>query len=178
MMPRLQALVNRMAELCQTGLRACHYAEEFILQRIQTLGHWERAARQVADQTLQASQETNAPMNWDLQSAQASITGTREKLSSKAAALDEMVIRERETQIKLQILGDEKKVQEQMLESTQKVLSKRDFSSSVVISSAVAHAVALMKNHMPDFDAEILQRDFSINEVEQDAVVDSVYDTA
>jgi hypothetical protein len=99
-------------------------------------------------------------------------------LSSKAATLDEMVIRERETQIKLQILGDEKKVQEQMLESTQKVLSKRDFSSSVVISSAVAHAVALMKNHMPDFDAEILQRDFSINEVEQDALVDSVYDTA
>jgi hypothetical protein len=101
MMPRLQALVNRMAELYQTGLRACHYAEEFILQRIQTLGHRERAARQVADQTLQASQETNAPVNWDLQSAQASITGTREKLSSKAATLDEMVIRERETQIKL-----------------------------------------------------------------------------
>jgi hypothetical protein len=49
MMPRLQALVNRMAELYQTGLRACHYAEEFILQRIQTLGHRERAARQVAD---------------------------------------------------------------------------------------------------------------------------------
>jgi hypothetical protein len=42
----------------------------------------------------------------------------------------------------------------------------------------VAHAVALVKNHMPDFDVEILQRDFSINDVERDALVDSVYDTA
>jgi hypothetical protein len=41
----------------------------------------------------------------------------------------------------------------------------------------VAHAVALVKNHMPDFDVEILQKDFSINDVERDALVDSVYDT-
>jgi hypothetical protein len=47
-----------------------------------------------------------------------------------------------------------------------------------VISSAVAHAVALVKNYMPDFDAEILCRDFTINEVEREALVDSVYDTA
>jgi hypothetical protein len=64
------------------------------------------------------------------------------------------------------------------LESTQKALSKRDFSSSVVISSVVAHVVALVKNPMPDFDAEILRRNFSINEVERDALVDSIYDTA
>jgi hypothetical protein len=35
----------------------------------------------------------------------------------------------------------------------------------------VAHAMALVKNHVPDFDTEILRRDFSIE-------VDSVYDTA
>jgi tRNA nucleotidyltransferase/poly(A) polymerase len=46
----------------------------------------------------------------------------------------------------------------------------------MVISSAMAHAMALVKNHMPEFDAEI-RRDFTINEVEQDALVDSVYDT-
>jgi hypothetical protein len=34
---------------------------------------------------------------------------TSEKLSSNSLSLDESVIRERETQIKLQILGDEKK---------------------------------------------------------------------
>jgi hypothetical protein len=42
----------------------------------------------------------------------------------------------------------------------------------------VAHAVKLVKSHMTDFDAEILRRDFSINDEEQDALVDSVYDTA
>jgi hypothetical protein len=60
----------------------------------------------------------------------------------------------------------------------QKVLSKRNFSSLAMISSAVAHAMALVKNHMLEFDTEILQRDFSINEVEREALVDSVYDTA
>jgi hypothetical protein len=87
------------------------------------------------------------------------------------------VIRERETQIKLQILGDEKKFQEQQLEYAQKALSKRGFSSSAVISLTVAQAMALVKNHMANFDAEIIRRDFSINEVERDALVDSVYDT-
>jgi hypothetical protein len=38
--------------------------------------------------------------------------------------------------------------------------------------------MALVKNHMPEFDAYILQRDFFINEVEQEAIVDSAYDTA
>jgi hypothetical protein len=42
----------------------------------------------------------------------------------------------------------------------------------------VAHAMALAKSHMPDFDGEILQRDFPINDEERDALVDSVYDTA
>jgi hypothetical protein len=83
------------------------------------------------------------------------------------------VIQERETQIKLLILGDKKKVQEQQLESAQKVLSKGDFSSL-----AVAHAMVRVKNHMLNFNAEILRRDFSVNEVVWDALVDSVYDTA
>jgi hypothetical protein len=80
-------------------------------------------------------------------------------------------------QIKSQTLADEKKAKEQLLESTQMALSKRDFTSSVVSSSAVAHAMALVKSHMPDFDAEILQRDFPINDDERDALVDSVNDT-
>jgi hypothetical protein len=46
-----------------------------------------------------------------------------------------------------------------------------------VISLVVAHAMALVKNHMPKFDAEILQRDFSIDEAEREALVDGVYDT-
>jgi hypothetical protein len=56
-------------------------------------------------------------LNWDLQSAQACITATMEKLSSKSATLDHVVIWEDEAHIKLQTLGDEKKAQEQLLES-------------------------------------------------------------
>jgi hypothetical protein len=56
----------------------------------------------------------------------------------------------------LQILGDEEKAQEQLLEFTQKVLSKQDFSSSVMNSLAVAHVVALLKSHKPDLDTEKL----------------------
>jgi hypothetical protein len=31
MMPRLAALIKRVAELHEAGLKACHYAEEFTL---------------------------------------------------------------------------------------------------------------------------------------------------
>jgi hypothetical protein len=47
-----------------------------------------RATRQAVDQSLQASQEANAALNRDLRSTQAFIIATREKLSSKSAALD------------------------------------------------------------------------------------------
>jgi hypothetical protein len=73
----------------------------------------------------------------------------------------------------LQTLADEKKAKEQLLESAQMTLPKRDFTSSVV-----AHTVALVKSHMPNFDAEILRWEFPINDEEWDALVHSVYDTA
>jgi hypothetical protein len=38
--------------------------------------------------------------------------------------------------------------------------------------------MALVKSHMPDFDVEILRRDFPISGEERDALVDSVYDVA
>jgi hypothetical protein len=38
--------------------------------------------------------------------------------------------------------------------------------------------MALVKNQMPEFDAEILRRDFTIDEVKCEALVDSTYDTA
>jgi hypothetical protein len=38
--------------------------------------------------------------------------------------------------------------------------------------------MALAKSHVPDFDGEILRRDFPINDEERDALVDSVYHTA
>jgi hypothetical protein len=48
----------------------------------------------------------------------------------------------------------------------------------MVASSAVAHAMALVKNHIPDFDMEILRRGFYVDEAGREALIDSVYDTA
>jgi hypothetical protein len=66
-----------------------------------------------------------------------------------------------------------------LLESTQKTLFERDYSSSAVISFAVAHVVVLLKSHVPDLDTELLHRDFPFaDDEERDALIDSVYDTA
>jgi hypothetical protein len=42
MTPHLQALVNRVAEICQVSLQACHCAKEFTLQWIHPLGRREK----------------------------------------------------------------------------------------------------------------------------------------
>jgi hypothetical protein len=84
----------------------------------------EKVVRQIADQALRSSEEANAALNRDLQSAQASVTATMEKLSSKSLALDLVVIREREVQINLKKLDEEKQARELLLKSTQKVLDK------------------------------------------------------
>jgi hypothetical protein len=47
----------------------------------------------------------------------------------------------------------------------------------VVISLAVANAMALVKNHVPDFDTGILHKDFTVDDMERAALVDSGYDT-
>jgi hypothetical protein len=48
----------------------------------------------------------------------------------------------------------------------------------VVISLTVASAVALMKNHLPDLDVEILRKDFIVDDAEQEILVNSAYDAA
>jgi hypothetical protein len=47
-----------------------------------------------------------------------------------------------------------------------------------VISLAVAHAVALFKNHLPDLDMEILHKDFIIDDTTHETLVASAYDAA
>jgi hypothetical protein len=44
MTPHLVALVKRVAELCDIGLRVCHCVEEFTLQHIRPLDRWEKLA--------------------------------------------------------------------------------------------------------------------------------------
>jgi hypothetical protein len=82
----------------------------------------ETATRQVIDQSLSASEEAKDALAQDLQSAQASLIATTEKLTSKSSALDFVVIREREAEIKLQATEEKIKAQEQSLVSTRKVL--------------------------------------------------------
>jgi hypothetical protein len=86
------------------------------------------------------------------------------------------------TEERLKVARDEQKAVEektkaqgQLLESTQQALSKRELSSSTVISSAVANAMAVVKNHLLDYDMEILRKDFTIDDAEQEALVNSPY---
>jgi hypothetical protein len=48
----------------------------------------------------------------------------------------------------------------------------------VVTTSVVANAMALVKNQIPEFDAEILRKDFTVDDAERAVLVDSAYDTA
>jgi hypothetical protein len=51
----------------------------------------------------------------------------------------------------------------------------------VVISLAVAHAVALLKRYVPDRDPKLLHKDYLFEDDEEqewDTLIDSVYDTA
>jgi hypothetical protein len=108
----------------------------------------------------------------------ASLTTTEEKLLSNSSALDRAVIKEREAHMKLKATEENMNAQEQQLELAQTALSKREFSSLTVISSVVANAMSLVKNHMPKFDAEILQKDFTIDDAGRATIIDSAYDTA
>jgi hypothetical protein len=58
-----------------------------------------------------------------------------------------------------------------LLESAQQVLAKREGSANITISSAVVHTAALFKNHLPDLNMEILRQDFTVDEVEREALV-------
>jgi hypothetical protein len=65
-----------------------------------------------------------------------------------------------------------------MLESAQKTSSKHESSFNVLISSAVAHAAALFKNHLPDLNMELLCQDFTVNNVKHETLVSSAFDAA
>jgi hypothetical protein len=47
-----------------------------------------------------------------------------------------------------------------------------------VISSIVANGMVLVKIHLPDLDIEILRKDFTFDDAEQEMLVNSAYDAA
>jgi hypothetical protein len=63
--------------------------------------------------------------------------------------------------------------------STQKMFVERDYSSSEVIYSAVAHAVVLLKSYMPDVDPELLHKEYQCkDDDERDALIEGTFDAA
>jgi hypothetical protein len=47
-----------------------------------------------------------------------------------------------------------------------------------MISSAVAHAVVLFKNHLPDLNMEFLHQDITVDDAERKTLVSNAFDAA
>jgi hypothetical protein len=72
----------------------------------------------------------------------------------------------------------EKKDQGLLLETARQALSKREDSSVLMISIAMANAMALLKSHLPDLDVELLRKYFVVDEAEREALTNGAYDVA
>jgi hypothetical protein len=46
----------------------------------------------------------------------------------------------------------------------------------MIISSAVAHAAALFKNHLSDLNMELLRQDFAVDDAERKTLVSNAFD--
>jgi hypothetical protein len=64
------------------------------------------------------------------------------------------------------------------LESAWKTSSKRENSFNMMISSAVAHAAVLFKNHLPDLNVEVIRQDFTMDDAEHETLVSNTFDAA
>jgi hypothetical protein len=64
------------------------------------------------------------------------------------------------------------------LKLAQKTLSKCENSFNMMISSAVTHAAALFKNHLPGLNMEFLRQDFTVDDMERETLVSSAFDAA
>jgi hypothetical protein len=121
----------------------------------------------------------------ELENAQTSLATTRDKLYSKSQALDfqvihadEVMLRLKNAESRLKVVEENLKNQMQLLESAQKTSSKCECSFNMMISSVVAHAVALFNNHLPGLNIELLRQDFTVDDVEHETLVSSAFDVA
>jgi chromosome segregation ATPase len=144
-----------------------------------------KAIRQAAEQSLQQSKDANATLALELENAQTSLATTHDKLDSKSKTLDFQVIRADEAMLRLKnaeswlkAAEEDLRNQMQLMESALKTSSKRESSFNMMISSAVAHAAALFKNHVPDLNMELLRQNFTVDDTECDTLVSSAFDAA
>jgi hypothetical protein len=121
----------------------------------------------------------------ELENVWTSLAATHDKLDSKSKALDFQVIRADEAMLRLKNAESQLKAAEedlrnqgQLLEPAQKTSSKHESSFNMIISSAVAHAAALFKNHLPGLNMELLLQDFTMDDAERKTLVSSVFDAA
>jgi chromosome segregation ATPase len=145
----------------------------------------ERAARQAIEQSFHQSNDANDTLVLELETELTSLAATRDKLNSKSKALDFQVIHADEdvlwlknAESRLKATEEDLKNQRQLLESARKTSSKHENSFNMMISSAVAHAVVLFKNHLPDLNVELLLQDFTMHDTEHKALVSNVFDAA
>jgi hypothetical protein len=121
----------------------------------------------------------------ELENARTSLASTRDKLDSKSKALNFQVICVNKAMLwlknaesRLKAAKEDLRNQRQLLESTQKFLSKRECSFNMMFSSTVAHAAALFKNLLPGLNMELLRQDFTVDDAERETLVSSVFDAA
>jgi paraquat-inducible protein B len=121
----------------------------------------------------------------ELENTQTSLAATHDKLDSKSKALDFQDIRGDEAMLWLKngeswlkSIEEDLKNQRQLLESAQKSATKRESSFNMMIFSAVTHAAALFKNHLPDLNMGLLRQDFTVDDTERETLVSSAFDAA
>jgi hypothetical protein len=91
---------------------------------------------------------------------------------------DETVLRLKNAESRLEAAEEDLKNQKQMLDLARKTASKREGSFNMMISSAVAYAAALLKNHLPDLNMELLHQDITVDDAERETLVSSALDAA
>jgi chromosome segregation ATPase len=159
----------------------------------------EKTARSAAVEALAEAKQAlidlaadNAKLSQALKTIKAAYTATRDNLTSKSKDLDDAMIWEQEAnklweqaearladaEKRLAIAEGEKKDQGLLLEMARQVLSRHEDSSALMTSTAVVIAMALMKSHLPDLDAELLHQDFAVDETEREALINNAYDAA
>jgi hypothetical protein len=121
----------------------------------------------------------------ELKNVHTSLAATRDKLDSKSQVLnfqvihaDDAMLRLKNVESRLKVAEEDLKNQMQLLKSAQKTSSKRENSINIMISSAVAHAVALFKNHLPSLILELLRQDFTMDDSERETLVSNTFDAA
>jgi hypothetical protein len=65
-----------------------------------------------------------------------------------------------------------------LLELAHQAQSKREDTSTQMISTAVANVMTLLKSYLPDLDVEILRKDFAVDDAEREVLTSSAYDAA